>query len=148
MSAVSVRPVEAEDFTVVTRLLEELGRAQVGPETREECRRLLLDQLADPDAAHLVAEHDGLVVGMCTLHFRRRLNYVAPEAWIPDLVVTYKARRRGAARALLGEAERRARERGCWNLTLESGYERTEAHVLYGALGMQDKGKYFGKALS
>jgi GNAT superfamily N-acetyltransferase len=148
MSAVSVRAVEAGDFTVVTRLLEELGRARVVPETRDECRRLMLDQLADPDAAHLLAEHDGGAVAMCTLHFRRRLNYVSPEAWIPDLVVTRAARRRGAARALLAEAERLARERGCWNLTLESGYGRTEAHALYGALGMEDRGKYFGKALS
>ncbi len=147
MSAVFVRPAGAGDFTVVTRLLEELGRAKVGPEIREECRRLMLDQLADPNAAHLVAEHEGQVIGMCTLHFRRRLNYVSPEAWIPDLVVTRQARRRGAARALLAEAERLARELGCWNLTLESGYGRTEAHVLYGASGMEDKGKYFGKRL-
>lgn len=46
------------------------------------------------------------------------------------------------------EAERRARERGCWALTLESGYAREEAHVLYEAFGMTNEGYYFGKPLN
>ena len=67
--------------------------------------------MADGDAAHLVAEDDGEVIGFCSLHFRERLNYPTPEAWVPDLIVSERARRRGAARALLEEAERPARVR-------------------------------------
>ena len=57
------------------------------------------------------------------------------------------ARRQGAGRALLEEAERLARERGCWQLTLESGYQRREAHAMYEAFGMANEGYYFGKPL-
>jgi len=145
---VRVRPGESADFGAVTALLEELGRATVTDGTRDECRAIWERHLGDESATHLVAEdEDGALVGFCSLHFRDRLNFPTPDAWVPDLIVTASARRRGLARALLEEAERLARERGCWQLTLESGYERTEAHELYRALAMIDHGKYFTKAL-
>lgn len=142
MSA-SVRRAEERDFQAVTALLEELGRAGVTPETREACRLVFERQLASPGAAHLVAENGAGAVGFCSLHFRERLNYPTPDAWIPDLVVTAEARRRGVARLLLGEAERLARARRCRRLMLESGHRRTEAHALYRDYGMSDTGTYF-----
>jgi GNAT superfamily N-acetyltransferase len=66
---------------------------------------------------------------------------------VPDLIVAEHARRRGAARALLTEAERRAHARGCWALTLESAYFRTDAHRLYEAFGMTDDAGSFSKLL-
>ena len=143
----SIRRAEARDFPAVTALLEELGRARVTPETREGARAVYEAQLESEEAAHLVAELDGEPVAFCSLHFRGRLNHPTPDAWIPDLIVTEAARRRGIARSLLEEAERIARERGCWSLTLESGYDRRDAHQLYAAYGMTDMGKYFGKRL-
>jgi ribosomal protein S18 acetylase RimI-like enzyme len=144
---VTVRRAEAKDFPAVTALLEELGRARVTPGTREAARAVYEAQLRSEEAAHLVAEVEGEAVAFCSLHFRGRLNNPTPDAWIPDLIVTAAARRRGIARSLLEEAERIARERGCWSLTLESGYDRREAHQLYAAYGMTDMGKYFGKRL-
>ena len=139
------RPAEAGDFEVVAALLEELGRAPVTDATRDRCRALFLDQLADPAADHAVVEDGGRVVGFCSLHFRDRLNHPTPDAWIPDLIVTAGVRRRGAAQALLQQAEHRARERGCRYLTLESGHQRDDAHRLYLAFGMADTGKQFTK---
>jgi hypothetical protein len=52
-----------------------------------------------------------------------------------------------ALAALDAEAERLARERGCWQLTLESAHHRTDAHRLYLAFGMEDAGKMFRKPL-
>lgn len=143
-----VRAAEPRDFAAVTALLEELGRAHVTRATETACREVYERQLTDAEAAPLVVEGDeGEVVACCSLHYRPRLNHPVPDAWIPDLIVTASARRRGAARAMLREAERRARERGCWALTLESGYRRVEAHVLYEDFGMSDEGKYFAKLL-
>ena len=143
----TVRRAEARDFSAVTALLEELGRERVTPGTREAARAVYEAQIASQDAAHLVAELGEEPVAFCSLHFRGRLNHPTPDAWIPDLIVTEAARRRGIARSLLEEAERIARERGCWSLTLESGYDRRDAHELYAAYGMTDMGKYFGKRL-
>jgi GNAT superfamily N-acetyltransferase len=145
---VKVRPAVAEDFEAVTALLEELGRPRVSEATRDGCLAMFERHLDDDRAAHLVAENqEGAVVGFCSLHFRDRLNYATPDAWVPDLIVTESARRRGVGRALLGEAERLARERGCWMLTLESAYHRTDAHRLYAAFGMTDAAKAFDKLL-
>ncbi len=143
-----VRSASPEDFQPVCDLLEELGRAPVTTATREACGRLWAYQLVDDQTSHLVGESpSGSVVAFCSLHFRPRLNYPTPDAWIPDLIVTYEARGAGAARALLAEAERRARERGCWQLTLESGYQRKEAHALYAGFELEDRGLYFSKPL-
>jgi GNAT superfamily N-acetyltransferase len=46
---------------------------------------------------------------------------------------------------MLEEAEARARDRGCHALTLESGYQRAEAHHMYRRFGMRDDGKSFLK---
>jgi GNAT superfamily N-acetyltransferase len=145
---VRVRPARADDFEVVTALLEELGRRRVTDETRDEVRALYERHLEDDRARHLVVEDEDGVIAFCSLHFRDRLNNPTPDAWIPDLIVTESARRRGAARAMLREAERVARERGCWQLTLESGYQRRLAHKLYASEGMTDAGKYFTKTLT
>jgi GNAT superfamily N-acetyltransferase len=143
-----VRDAEPQYFDAVTHLLELLGRAEVTDATRDRCREIYAGQMSDPAAKHLIAENgDGEVVGFCSLHFRNRLNHATAQAWIPDLFVLDSARRQGVARALLEEAEGAAIERGCWDLTLESAYQRTEAHLLYANFGMRDAGKYFRKLL-
>ena len=143
-----IRAARRDDFEAVTALLEELGRPEVTDATREDCRVIFEEQVVRPDVHHMVAEDaQGDVVAFCSLHFRERLNFATPEAWIPDLIVSQPSRREGIARALLEEAERRARERGCWSLTLESGYQRAEAHHLYRRFRMRDSGKAFHKLL-
>ena len=57
---------------------------------------------------------------------------------MPDLVVAESARGTGAGRALLEEAERRARERGCWGMTLESANWRDSSHAFYEHVGWSD----------
>ena len=143
----TVRNAQETDFARVTELLEALGRARVTHDSYALARQVFLNQLEDPNTAHLVAIDGGVVAGFCSLHFRTRLNHTTPQAWIPDLFVDPSTRGRGAAKSLLIEAERLARERGCYELALESGYERSEAHLLYSAAGMEDAGKYFRKAL-
>jgi GNAT superfamily N-acetyltransferase len=144
----NVRSAEPRDFEAVTVLLEALGRREVTDETRDRCREIYAAQLSDPSADHVVAENDdGEIVGFCSLHFRKRLNYTTPEAWVPDLIVRDGQRRTGIGKALLDHAERRAIERGCWALSLESAHQRVEAHRFYGAFGMRDMGKAFRKLL-
>lgn len=143
-----IRPATRADFEAVTGLLEELGRPQVGDETRDDARAIFEEQVVDPNAHHIVAEDDdGRVVAFCSLHFRERLNYATQEAWVPDLVVTEPARRRGIAAEILEEVERRARSRECHAIQLESGYQRAEAHHLYRQFHMRDTGKSFYKPL-
>ena len=143
----TIRAARRDDFDAVTRLLELLGRPDVTGATEEDCRAVYEAQVVDPDAHHIVAELRDEVVAFASMHFRTRLNHVTEEAWIPDLIVAESARRRGIGRALLEEAERKARERGCHMIELESAYFRAEAHHMYRQFGMRDAGKSFYKAL-
>ncbi|MEA2425826.1 MAG: hypothetical protein QOH13_2236 [Thermoleophilaceae bacterium] len=141
-----VRLAGPDDFEAATALLEELGRPAVSD--RETCQQIYMRGLADPEAAHLVAEDDeGQIVGFCSLHFRPRLNHTSPDAWVPDLIVTEAARSKKVGHALLSEAEKRARERGCHHLTLESAHFRKDAHRFYLDFGLTDDGLSFGKPL-
>jgi GNAT superfamily N-acetyltransferase len=140
-----IRAARRDDFEAVARLLAELGRPE--PRDEPECRAVWDDQIVHPDTHHIVAEDGSGVVAFCSLHFRTRLNWPTPEAWIPDLIVSERARRAGIGLALLEEAQRRARERGCHALALESGYRRAEAHHLYRRFRMRDEGKFFRKDL-
>ena len=148
MAPVTIRQAQISDFAAVADLLEQLGRGPVNHESYGAAREVYAAQLEDPDTDHLVAvDERGNVVGFCSLHFRTRLNRPRREAWVPDLIVTPAARGRGTARLLLERAEQLGRERDCFQQTLESGYDRREAHLLYTAAGMQDAGKVFGKRL-
>jgi GNAT superfamily N-acetyltransferase len=142
-----IRAARRDDFEAVTRLLEDLGRPQVPPATEEDCRAVYEAQIVGANTHHIVAEDGSGVIGFASLHFRSRLNHPTEDAWIPDLIVAQGARRQGVGRALLEEAERRARERGCHGMTLESGYRRAEAHHMYRQFHMRDDGKYFVKAI-
>jgi GNAT superfamily N-acetyltransferase len=145
---VTVRPVTLADFDAVTALLVELGRPEVTDETASAARAVFDRQVEDDDFDHLVAvDDDGRVVGFCSLQYRARLNHPTPQAWIPDLIVAEGVRSTGVGRALLAEAERRARERGCHDLVLESAYFRKRAHAFYLREGMTDAGKAFGTRL-
>jgi GNAT superfamily N-acetyltransferase len=149
MADLVIRSAQPDDFGPVTRLLERLGRPTVTPRNRAAVKEVYNAQLTDPTTSHLVAVTGrDRVIGFCSVHFRDRLNHDRPQAWIPDVIVDEGERGRGVARALLGEAERRARERDCFDLVLESSYTRKEAHLLYVGAGMTDSGKFFRKRLA
>ena len=135
---ITTRLATPDDFETVARLLTELGRTPLDKGNEERFRSIYRTQIEDASCCHLVAELDGAVVGFCSLHFRNRLNRPLPESWIPDLIVDPAVRRRGVGRALLEEAARRARAAGCFELDLESGAQRREAHEFYRSAGMAE----------
>jgi ribosomal protein S18 acetylase RimI-like enzyme len=145
---VEIREARAADWPVVAELLAELGRPDVrGRDDEDEHRAAFEAYLRRPDAVALVAEEDGNVVGFVDLEFRARLNFKAPQAWIPDLIVAESARSRGAGKALLAAAEERSRARGCFVLTLESANWRERAHAFYEREGMENVSASFAKVL-
>jgi GNAT superfamily N-acetyltransferase len=145
---VQVREARPEDWEHVKELLAELGRPDVREGPDEPRHRAHYEQyLARDDALALVAEHGGAVVGFVDVEFRQRLNFLQPEAWIPDLVVAEAARGTGAGRALLEEVERRAIERDSWGMALESANWRESSHAFYEHVGWKDVGKAFSRVL-
>jgi GNAT superfamily N-acetyltransferase len=144
-----IREAVLDDWPAVTALLAELGRPDVrGTDEEDAAKQLFQSYLRRADAVALVAEEGGRVVGFLDMEYRPRLNFIAPQAWIPDLIVEEGSRGGGIGRALLERAEELARERGCWGMTLESATWRERAHAFYLRERWKDTGKSFSKVLA
>jgi len=145
---VEIREARPDDWTAVAALLAELGRPDVlGGSGAEEHERAFEAYLDRPDTVALVAEDEGAIVGFADMEYRSRLNFSSPQAWIPDLIVTERARSRGAGRALLAAGLERAHTHGCFALTLESATWRKRAHAFYEREGMKHVSASFAKVL-
>jgi GNAT superfamily N-acetyltransferase len=131
------------DFEAVTGLLAELGRPAPTDERLPALRRTYAQHVARSDTASMLALREGTPVGFISLEFRQRFFAVAPQAWIPDLIVTEPARGLDIGAALLDAAFAEALRRGAYAAVLESGHQRAVAHRLYDAAGMLDTGSYF-----
>lgn len=140
-----LRPIrdDEHDFEAVTRLLAELGRPAPSEERLAALRRTYDDHVRRRNTASLVAELAGEAVGCCSLELREPFFATAALAWIPDLIVTERARGRGIGAAMLDAAFAEAQRRGAYGAVLESGFQRTAAHELYRGAGMRDAGSFY-----
>lgn len=142
---VEIRPIADDDadFDATTRLLAELGRPTPSEERLPALRRTYRQHGDSADTGSMLATLDGAPVGFISLEFRHPYFTIAPQAWIPDLVVTEAARGRDIGAALLDAAFAEAIRRGAYAAALESGHQRQVAHRLYTAAGMADVGSFF-----
>lgn len=148
-TAVQIRESAPADWLAVAGLLAQLGRPDVrGTAEEAEARRVYERYLERPDTVALVAEDEGQVIGFLDMEFRTWLNFLTPQAWIPDLVVAEDARGRGIGAALLARAEELARARGCWGMTLESATWRERAHAFYVSQGWKEVARSFSRVLT
>jgi ribosomal protein S18 acetylase RimI-like enzyme len=138
----TVRRATPRDADDVLGLLAELGRPAVAADAAPQ-RDVFLAHLAADEAAVFVAEEGGQVGGVVSFWIRPRLNWTTPEAWVPDLYVAERFRRRGLARALLDACTGAARRHSCHRLVLESGHHRAEAHALYERYGFTHTGRQY-----
>lgn len=146
--AVRIRDARPEDWPAVAALLEQLGRPSAAGPDEPTLRRVYVEFLVRPDTDALVAEDGDRVVGFCNLLLVPRLNFSAPQAWVPDLVVAETERSRGIGAALLGRAEELAQERGCWSVFLTSANWRVRSHGFYRREGWDQSGQFFSKSLT
>jgi len=145
VGAVTIRPIEETDadFEATTRLLAELGRPAPTDEKLPALRRTYDAHVRRPETGSLIArEADGTPIGFVSLEQRQPFYTLAPQAWIPDLIVTESARGRRVGAALLDAAFAESRRRDAYAVALESGHQRAVAHQLYRGAGMADVGLF------
>ena len=142
---VEIRPIRDDDadFEAATRLLAELGRPTPTEEKLPALRRTYSAHVARSETGSMLAFLDGTPVGFVSLELRQPFFTIAPQAWIPDLIVTEAARGRDIGAALLDAAFTEAQTRGAYALALESGSHRAVAHRLYTVAGMADVGSFY-----
>ena len=97
----------------------------------------------------LVAEDGEELTGLASATVIPLLHEDGSWCRLSALVVASGHRRRGIARALLAEAERRAADAGCRYLEVTTGERagREAAHVLYESLGLEQVSRRYLKAL-
>jgi GNAT superfamily N-acetyltransferase len=138
---VTIRPLQPYDFEAATRLVAEMGAARSpAPDRMDALERSFRDLTARSHDASLVAAGGDGVIGICTLELRETLRTQAPEAWIPELVVTEPMRGTGIGKALVDAALAEAASRGAASATLETGAARETAHRLYRSFGFRGDG--------
>ena len=138
-----LRSAMIADADDVARLLTELGYPCEIDEAAER-----IDAIAANDRQALVlARREGAVCGLVALDFMYYLPLGTITCRVTALVVTPTAQGLGIGRALLKEAERRARSSGAARIELTSGSQRTESHAFYRACGYSDGTVRFVKPL-
>jgi N-acetylglutamate synthase-like GNAT family acetyltransferase len=140
---VSVRRARPGDAAGVAAVLAQLGYVLAA----ELVAARLADIAADARSAALVAERDGRIAGLLTLHVVPVLH--EPGGWcrITALVVDEAARRAGAGTALVAAAEACAREAGCARIEVTSALHRAGAHEFYRGMGFEQVSAHFLKRL-
>jgi GNAT superfamily N-acetyltransferase len=93
--------------------------------------RRLRALIAADDGEVLVADHDGEIVGICTVALDLESVRFGLRAWVEDLAVHPDHRSAGHGKALLDAAKDWGRERGASHLELDSGEPRGDAHRFY-----------------
>lgn len=145
VAGVTIRALGAEDSDAVTRLIAEFGsRRSPVPDRMQAVLRTYHSHARAVEAKRagsLVAELDGVTVGVCSLEWQWPFWTTELHAWIPDLVVTEPVRGRGIGRALLTEALAASARVGASEVRLESGMQRAAAHALYRSTGFEPTGR-------
>jgi GNAT superfamily N-acetyltransferase len=136
-----VRRAGSQDAVAIAGLLAELGY----PSDPVTVRRRLQPLLARDDGVVLVAEEQEEVVGIGSLYLLPLLHEDAPRAIITALVVSERARRRGAGRAIVDQLEAFARARGCRRIIVTTANHRADAHRFYETGGYAWTGRRYGK---
>ena len=94
-------------------------------------RRTMRRFISAPNAAFLIAEHNGRVMGNLLMLTRRDTTL----ARIYSVIVSPAARGLGLGRELVVAAENEARQRGCSGMVLEVRVDNVVARTLYERLG-------------
>ena len=122
---------------------------QLGYPTSPEAvgRRLKRLQASEADRL-VVAELDGEVVGLASVHASLSVEYDEPAAKLSAIVVDERHRRHGIGEALAAAMEAEARRRGCRLIFLTTAERRAGAHAFYRRIGFEETGKRFAKGLN
>ncbi len=138
-----VRDYELKDLEQISILMHELGYPNSLAFFKER-----FDTLANTGFDKvLVAEREGVVQGMITLHFIHLPHLAGNLCRVVALAVRNEFKRQGIGAKLMIKTEEIAREKNCAKIELTSGLERTEAHDFYRAIGFEEKSRRFTKDL-
>jgi ribosomal protein S18 acetylase RimI-like enzyme len=135
----TVRDARPGDIPALIRLVAQLSPGDPHREdpTDPDLYGAMLQQIQEASGHQiLVLEEGGALAGTLALSIIPNLSHrCRPYAIVENVVVDEAARSRGHGQSMLKEAIRRAREAGCYKISLTSNKRRTAAHRFYERLG-------------
>lgn len=139
MAACTIRPAQPADLPALCSLLGDLFSIEADFKPEPALQRVGLERLLQrpADALVLVAELDGVVIGMCTAQVLISTAEGGEVALVEDVVVRTDHRGSGAGSALLAALETWCRERGIRRLQLLADRGNTPALDFYQRKGWQ-----------
>ncbi|CCK02489.1 FIG00553878: hypothetical protein [Cronobacter sakazakii 701] len=150
---ITTRTATPSDATAISALLTELDY----PDTAHFIDQRLAELLVHPDERVLVAEEDGALLGVLSLHFIPQLALKGDFCRISYFCVSSNARSKGIGRLLESEGEALARgeeektrhyTRGCDRIEVHCHSRRSDAHRFYYRQGYTESPKYLCKSLA
>ncbi|MEO8579068.1 MAG: GNAT family N-acetyltransferase [Gemmatimonadales bacterium] len=144
MDSLRIRTAMSGDAAPISRMLNQLEHPASPAEIPERIEKLH----ARPGTIVLVAESDGAVVGVVTVHLFPSLHSREPVAWLTTVVVEENSRGKGVGSALVQRAEEWAIQQGAARITLTSALHRKRAHEFYKARSYEHTGVRLSKVFS
>ena len=144
-----IRLAEERDVPRIVELYRELTISDSEVEHRRhpspaDYQRVFAQIRADPRQQLFVVEAGGEMAGTIVLLTVPNLSHNGtPWAFLENLIVTERHRRKGLGRLLLEHAVALARDSGCHMVELCSDVRRREAHRLYASLGFEARAHCF-----
>ena len=138
-----IRLANVNDITRIIQLYDELVVTTSRIESDKkpslvDYQKALSEINTIPGYELLVAEENDEVIGSMVLLIMPNLSHRAsPWALIENIIVNPKQRRRNVGGKLIEYAVRRAKDRGCYKIILNSGKRRRVAHKFYRSLGFE-----------
>lgn len=140
---VRLRAAHPDDFESVHGLFRQLWPDK---EINEAAQRMVFDVMQREQGYELFcAELQGRVVGFVSVSIQHNFWEEGLILYITTMIVDERFRNQGIGTALLEEIEKRAGERGCRRIELESACHRTAAHVFYEKNGFAKRAYFFSK---
>lgn len=135
-----VRELRSVDMAQLLPLLTELGYP-----VEHDVLLQRFDVFASQGEHAIVAERNGRIIGLLTLHVTPVLHRAGSVGRITTLVVEESSHGQGVGRALMEEAERMLWAKGCVMIEVTSNKKRTDAHSFYERLGYEQTSYRFAK---
>jgi N-acetylglutamate synthase-like GNAT family acetyltransferase len=143
MLDLTIRDARVEDAQALARLIEQLGY----PASVEAVARRVALLVASEADRVVVAEVDGAVVGLASVHVSLAVEYDDPAAKLSAIVVDEHFRDRGIGKELVAAMEAEARARGCCLIFLTTAERRDDARAFYDRIGFEETGRRVAKVL-
>jgi len=139
-----IRKALSEDLPNILQLYRQPSVDNGDVLSPDEALRIFNRMKEYPDYAVYIAEMDGGIVGTFALAIMNNLAHKGmPSGLIEDVVVTERFQGQGIGTAMMRQAIRICREKGCYKAMLSSNIKRENAHRFYESIGFKIHGFSF-----